>query len=100
MTTNMYITNATGGCIVTHHGGEFIIDSLIVFPNFRNKGNGTDILKYAEDTVAKLGGKCAFVMIENGFPWIHDWLKRMGYVDYDIYNYPHEEFFIKMTKEL
>ena len=89
--------NGKGYCKITHNDEEYIIHSLCVLEDKRNQGIGTELLHSVEDIIFKLGGEYSYLYVREINEWLHEWYKRLGYVDMELECDPG---FIKMCKKL
>jgi ribosomal protein S18 acetylase RimI-like enzyme len=85
-----------GYCIVSYDDDEFIINSLHVRKFYQQRGIATSLLRLAETIVYNLGGVFSCLYVINN-SWMHEWYKRMGYVDTKVVL---NNYYIKMIKLL
>ena len=101
MELNLFIevaeSNGKGSCEITHNDEEYIINTLYIPSSERKQGIGTELLHSVEDIIFKLGGEYCYLYVREIDKWLHEWYKRLGYVDMEIECDPG---FIKMCKKL
>lgn len=58
------------------------IESLVVAETERRKGRATELIKFAEGLIRTEGKPVAALYVEKRLPWLVDFYKRNGYVEY------------------
>lgn len=94
---DIYIyTGIKGHIRITYDSKNWLICSLEVEEEYRNKGIGTSLIKEAERIVHHLGGNVSYLYVKSDV-WQLDWYKRLGYT---ITDNECEEEYLQLSKKL
>jgi len=83
--------------IYWYHDDQLSLYITDLYSTDLHKGFGTEILSLCENIGRELGMENSYLWVDKN-TWMHDWYKRIGYVD--LKDYKDRENFIWMQKPL
>ena len=78
----------------------FYIEKLAVIPDYRHLGIGKQLMDFASNRIAKLGGKRIFIGLINSNIILKNWYGKQGYVEYSVKTFEHLPFEVSLMEKI
>lgn len=89
-----YLTGKLVGFVAVEKADDtlFYMEKLAVLPEYRHRGYGLDLVKYALEYAKNRGGKTLSIGIINEHAVLKDWYKTTGFTETSVKFFPHLPF--------